>query len=98
MRVVLGAVTHVYRGLEDVTEPISRRDVHGDVLRPNLLPRLQDQSRSVFAGQNVGVTQIGQVWLVTFVHYDLGYFDDKGCQLESIENPLGANVLPMSSE
>jgi putative transposase len=53
----------------------------------------------VFAGQNVGVTQVGgRIWLVTFMHYDLGYFDDKGCQLESIENPLGANVLPMSSE
>lgn len=28
----------------------------------------------VFAGQNVGVTQAGErIWLVTFMHYDLGY-------------------------
>jgi hypothetical protein len=34
----------------------------------------------VFAGQNVGVTQVGdRLWLVTFMHYDLGYFDDETC-------------------
>jgi hypothetical protein len=28
----------------------------------------------VFAGQNVGVTQVGErIWLVTFMHCDLGY-------------------------
>ena len=51
----------------------------------------------VFAGQNVGVTQVSEhVWLVTFMHYDLGYFDDETCRLEPIENPFGPKVLPMS--
>ena len=51
----------------------------------------------VFAGQNVGVTQVGErIWLVTFMHYDLGYFDDETCRLEPIENPFGPKVLPMS--
>jgi len=32
----------------------------------------------VFAGQNVGVTQVGErIWLVTFMRDDLGYFDDE---------------------
>jgi putative transposase len=53
----------------------------------------------VFAGQNVGVTQGGEcVWLVTFMQYDLGYFDDETCRLEPIQNPFGPTVLPMSSE
>ena len=53
----------------------------------------------VFAGQNVGVTQVGErIWLVTFMHYDLGYFDDETCRLEPIENPFGPKVLPMSPE
>ena len=43
-----------------------------------------------FAGQNVGVTQVGErIWLVTFMQYDLGYFDDETCRLEPIENPFG---------
>jgi putative transposase len=53
----------------------------------------------VFAGQNVGVRQVSdRVWLVTFMHYDLGYFDDETCRLEPIENPFSPKVLPMSPE
>jgi putative transposase len=34
----------------------------------------------VFAGQQVGVWQVDEhLWLVTFMHYDLGYFDDETC-------------------
>ena len=52
-----------------------------------------------FAGQNVGVTQVSErIWLVTFMRYDLGYFDDETCRLEPIENPFTPKVLPMSSE
>ena len=53
----------------------------------------------VFAGQQVGVRQVSErVWLVTFMHYDLGYFDDETCRLEPIENPFGPTVLPMCPE
>jgi putative transposase len=53
----------------------------------------------VFAGQQVGVRQVDEhVWLVTFMHYDLGYFDDETCRLEPIANPFGSKVLPMSPE
>ena len=49
----------------------------------------------VFAGQQVGVRQVTErVWLVTFMRYDLGYFDDETCRLEPIENPFGPTVLP----
>ena len=53
----------------------------------------------VFAGQKVGVKQVGDhVWLVTFMEYDLGYFDDETCRLEPIDNPFGPKLLPMSPE
>ena len=38
------------------------------------------------------------IWLVTFMHYDLGYFDDEACRLEPIENPFGPKLLPMCPE
>ncbi len=51
------------------------------------------------AGQNVGVTQVGdRIWLVTFMQYDLGYFGAEMCRLdlEPIDNPFGGPiVLPM---
>jgi putative transposase len=53
----------------------------------------------VFAGQDVGVKQVSdRIWLVTFMDYDLGYFDDETCRLEPIQNPFGPKVLPMSPE
>ena len=87
-----------YRGLEDLTYPF--HDGHrGDPLRPHLLQAAEDNLSQVFAGQNVGVTQVGErIWLVTFMPYDLGYFDDETCRLEPIDNPFGPKVLPMSPE
>jgi len=53
----------------------------------------------VFAGQTVGVKQVDDhLWLVTFMHYDLGYFDDETCRLEPIADPFGPRLLPMSPE
>jgi len=54
---------------------------------------------TVFAGQKVGVAQVSEhIWLVSFMDYDLGYFDDETCRLEPIENPFQPKVLPMSPE
>jgi putative transposase len=50
----------------------------------------------VFAGQNVGVKQVGEkVWLVSFMKYDLGFFDEEAGRVTSVENPFDAKVLPM---
>jgi len=53
----------------------------------------------VFAGQRVGIKQVeDRLWLVSFMDYDLGYFDDTQCRLEPIDNPFRAKLLPMSPE
>ena len=68
----------VYRGLADLTYPF-----HDATITVTHCGRICFQGRKVnlshaFAGQNVGVTQVGdRVWLVSFMQYDLGYFDDE---------------------
>lgn len=53
----------------------------------------------VFAGQKVGVKQVDEhIWLVTFMQYDLGYFDDETCRLEPIDKPFGPKVSPLSRD
>jgi putative transposase len=53
----------------------------------------------VFAGQNVGIKEIAEkIWLVSFMHYDLGFFDYEAGRVECAPNPFGAKLLPMSSE
>jgi putative transposase len=91
--------SRVYRGLEELTYPF-----HDATFTVTQCGRICFHGRKVnlshvFAGQNVGVTQVGErIWLVTFMQYDLGYFDDETCRLEPIENPFGPKVLPMCSE
>jgi len=52
---------------------------------------------TVFAGQAVGISEVhDDIWLVSFMDYDLGYFDLETRVLEPLENPFGAKVLPMS--
>ena len=49
------------------------------------------------AGQNVGVKAVSdKIWIVSFMKYDLGFFDHETGRLESAVNPFGARVLPMS--
>ena len=52
---------------------------------------------NVFSGQDVGLKeQNDKIWLVSFMHYDLGYFDEDSKRFEPIANPFGPKVLPMS--
>lgn len=54
---------------------------------------------TVFAGQYIGIREIAdQIWLVSFMHYDLGFFDQDENRVEPVgDNPFAPNVLPMSS-
>jgi len=52
----------------------------------------------VFAGQYVGITEVdNDIWLVSFLDYDLGFFDKDVDRVEPVgENPFAPKVLPMS--
>jgi putative transposase len=96
---VYARASRVYRGLEELTYPF-----HDGTFTVTQCGRICFKGRKVnlshvFAGQNVGVTQVGErIWLVTFMRYDLGYFDDETCRLEPVENPFAPKLLPMSPE
>jgi hypothetical protein len=54
----------------------------------------------ISAGQYIGVIEIDDdIWLVSFMDYDLGFFDRDRDRVEpSGENPFTPKVLPMSPE
>jgi hypothetical protein len=67
-------------------------EIYNPSSRPyNGLPELEypfDISRA-FAGQKVGVKQVSeQVWLLSIMQYDLGYFEDETCGIESAGREL----------
>jgi len=55
---------------------------------------------TVFDGQYVGIREVAdKIWLVSFMHYDLGFFDEEENRVEPVgNNPFAPKVLPMSSE
>ena len=88
-----------YQGLADLAYPF--HDWTSTITHCGRLcfDRRKVNVSQVFAGQQVGVRQVTErVWLVSFMDYDLGYFDDETCRLEPIDNPFSAKVLPMSPE
>ena len=45
---------------------------------------------SVLAGQKLGIKKVDEgIWLVSFMHYDLGYFDLEQKTLQPLDNPFG---------
>jgi putative transposase len=85
-----------YRGLTELQYPFHDRTITVTRCGRICMDRLKINFSTVFAGQNVGVRQVSdKIWLVTFMDYDLGFFDHETCRLEPTANPFEAKVLPM---
>ncbi|WP_203546935.1 transposase [Mesorhizobium sp.] len=88
---------HTYTGLPDLDYPFHDKAVTVTTCGRICYNRKKINLSQVFAGQTVGIKQVeDHIWLVSFVDYDLGYFDDETCRLEPLQNPFGPKVLPMS--
>jgi putative transposase len=91
--------TRPYQGVEELDYPFHDWTAVITTCGRICYQRRKINVSQVFSGQKVGVKQVDDhVWLVTFMHYDLGYFDDETCRLEPIDNPFGPKLLPMSPE
>ena len=91
--------TRLYRGVDEIEYPMHDWTAIITTCGRICYQRRKINVSQVFAGQKVGVKQTDEhIWLVSFMHYDLGYFDDETCRLEPIDNPFGPSLLPMSPE
>lgn len=89
----------IYTGLPEVDYPFADKTVTITQCGRICMGRKKINVTSVLAGQNVGITQTdNQIWLVTFMNYDLGYFDETACRLEPIDNPFASQLYTMSQE
>jgi len=87
----------IYTGIEPIEYPL-----HEKTLTVTTCGRICMNGKKInvshsLAGQAVGIKEVGDgIWLVTFMSYDLGYFDEESKRLEPLDNPFGSKVLPMS--
>ncbi len=87
-----------YHGLEPLEYPFHDRTVAVTMCGRVCFATRKINLSTVFAGQNVGVKEVDEkVWLISFMHYDLGFFDHESNRFECAESPFAAKVLPMSS-
>jgi putative transposase len=78
--------TRPYRGLPELEYPFHDRTATVTTCGRICFDRRKINLSVVFAGQSVGIKQVSdEIWLVSFMDYDLGYFDNETCRLEPIE-------------
>src|ERR1700716_3780421 len=88
--------TRTYKGLPDVDYPFHDKVIVVTNCGRICLGHTKINFSQVFAGQAVGIKEVhDDIWLVSFMDYDLGYFDLDTRVLEPIENRFGPKVLPM---
>ena len=86
-----------YRGLPELTYPLHDKDVLVTACGRVCMHRKKINISYVLAGQRVGIKEVDEgIWIVSFMHYDLGYIDLEQKTLQPLDNPFGARLLPMS--
>jgi transposase InsO family protein len=86
-----------YRGLPDLEYPLHDRDVLVTACGRLCMHRKKINISTVLAGQRLGIKEVDEgIWLVSFMHYDLGYVDLEQRTLQPLDNPFGTRLLPMS--
>ncbi len=94
---VYSAAATRYRGLPELSSPLHHRDVLITACGRLCMHRKRISISHVLAGQRVGIKEVDEgIWLVSFMHYDLGYIDLEQKTLQPRDNPFGTRLLPMS--
>jgi transposase InsO family protein len=86
-----------YLGLSEISYPFHDRDVLVTACGRICMHRKKTNISHVLAGQTLGIKEVDDgIWLVSFMHYDLGYIDLEQKTLQTIDNPFGPGLSPMS--
>jgi len=86
-----------YDGLPNLSYPFHDRDVVVTACGRICMHRKRVNISSVLAGQKLGIKEVDDgIWLVSFMHYDLGYIDLEQKTLQPLDNPFGTRLSPMS--
>jgi len=86
-----------YDGLPDLAYPFHDRDILVTACGRICLHRKKINVSTVLAGQRLGIREVDEgIWLASFMHYDLGYFDLEQKTLQPLDNPFGPRLSPMS--
>jgi hypothetical protein len=88
------ASKHAYRGLPDVSYPLHDRDIVLTACGRICMHRKKIPISTALAGQTLGLKEVDDdIWLVSFMDYDLGYIELEQRTLQPLDNPFGPKVV-----
>ena len=94
---IYSASSRHYGGLPDIAYPFHDRDILVTACGRLCLHRKKINISTVLAGQKLGIKEVDDgIWLISFMDYDLGYFDLEQKTLQPLDNPFGPRLSPMS--
>jgi hypothetical protein len=86
-----------YDGWPELIYPLHDRELLVTACGRHCLHHKRNYISTVLAGQKLGIKEVDDgIWLVSFMHYDLGYFDLEQKTLQPLDNPLGTRLSPTS--
>ena len=86
-----------YFGLPDLEYPLHDREHLVTACGRICMHRKKINISTVLAGQKRGLKEVDDgIWLISFMHYDLGYIDLEQKTLQPIDNPFGTRLSPVS--
>jgi transposase InsO family protein len=86
-----------YSGLSEINYPFHDRDILVTACGRICMHRKKINISGVLAGQTLGIKEVDDgIWLVSFMHYNLGYIDLEQRTLQPLDNPFGPRLSPMS--
>ncbi len=79
----------IYQPPEGLDYPFHDRTIRITQCGRICIGRRKINLSTIFAGQLVGIREVDdKIWLVSFMDYDLGYFDELTAWLEPTVNPF----------
>jgi transposase InsO family protein len=87
----------VYQGIGELEYPLHDKSITVTSCGRICMHRKKINLSIVLAGQTLGIKEVDEgIWLVSFMHYDLGYIDLEQRTLQPLDNPFGPGLSPMS--
>ena len=86
-----------FSGLPDLAYPLHDRECLVTACGRICMHRKKINISTVLAGQKLGLKEVDDgIWLVSFMHYDLGYIHLEQKTLQPLDSPFGTRLSPMS--
>jgi putative transposase len=83
-----------YKGIQDILYPFHDRTVTVTHCGRICISTTKINLSQALSGQDVGITEVQEgIWLVSFMEYDLGYFDVTSRRFEPLPYPFAPKIV-----